>query len=164
MADNKDKGKRVGPKTAVLEARLKKQPFPLQYAQEIWAVEACILGAPTPMAVGQNVVKRMKETLGKNGLIKEIGVSITFRQTYYVYVHFDWPPTSKVAIEALSSAFAGLQLLSLDLLNPFTIQGKPRDDIEQKHADFALEQIRNNQHEFVKTCANGRSFYKYSAS
>ena len=151
----------MGSKTAVLEARLKKKQFPLQYAQEIWAMEASILGDPAPMAVGQNVLKCMNATLGKTGLIKELGVSIVREQTYYVYVHFDWPPPSKIAIEALSSAFAGLQLLSLELLNPFTMQGRPRDGIDQKFADFALIQIRNNQHEFVKTCASGRSFYRW---
>lgn len=157
MAHSQNKGKELGSKVSGLS----KRPFPLQYAQEIWAVEACILGNPDTSAVCTNAVKHMRQALQKHGLIKEVGVSIIKEQTYYMYVHFDWPPLSKVAIEALSGAFAGLQLLSLDLMNPFTMQGKPRDGVEQKYADFALGQIRNNQHEFVQTCVSGRSFYKF---
>jgi len=162
VAAGEDQRKDMGSKAPV-PSELKSKPVPIRWAQDVWAVEAFILGIPTTKHVADNAFKLIEKSLGKKGVIKEVGCSLTSNNNYYLYVHFDWPPEASDVIHALSGAFANLSLTSLDLLNPFSMKGRPKDMIAQKYADFALQQIRDNQQQFVRTCVSGRSFYKKDA-
>ena len=128
---------------------------------EIWGLEAYFLEDIPSAEVARSVYGNVSSILGKRGLVKEVGVSIITHTTYFVYVQFDWPPDSIYAIEALQRAFDGFKVLRCDLMNPFSVQGKPVESVDMSRSEVALAQIKQNQQMFKQLATSGRDFALY---
>ena len=144
--------------------------FPLQYAMEIWGIEAFFL-TPTPcMQVAQKVKQKIEKSLGKNGTLQQVGVSILSKNThsldyeskfgsvYAIYVKFEVPPPAKVALQILSDCLSDLNILRADVMNPFSNGEDSTDDCDMKTVDTALKKLKQNQQNIKQRVTEGAEF------
>lgn len=98
--------------------------------------------------------------LNVTGSLAEVGCSSIDSQTYKVYVEFEFPPESRLAIEALSHAFDGFQTMLVQLLNPYHKETiAPLHDMEE-----AVRQITNNQIGWKREVTAGKHFQSVKVS
>lgn len=130
----------------------------LRFAMEIWGLTARMGEDYSSQFVADKISTNVNRYLGKNGSVMEVGCSTNGGFTYDIYVHFEFPPTTEHAIDALMNSCQGLEVMSLYLTNPFSKTSKVHKGVGMETLDMALKQIKDNQDQIKRTVTEGRDF------
>ncbi len=139
---------------------LKKKPFPLHHALEVWGLELFMVDISPTLYVAQKMLDLLQVALShekQRGVVQEVGCSC-LHQSYNLYIRFSVPPTPAVVIKIIGRAIHKFEVLSVHMVNPFTMSPSKEDSCDFKGIDAALAKIKQNESDIIRKVTEGREF------